>query len=185
MIFSAHTTSTLRTVLLLAGLTRLGACLLPPPFDESPPVDNLPPKILQGTLTPNPIGAPLRLQTGCVRYSFVAAIDEPNLADVVYWRFFIDYFSDPAPHLTPIQKAETNATNPQAPRLIEFGIDPNDPRFRDESPHVIELLISDRPFLTDARPPLGRAAEDDALMDNFQWAVDIEEGACPATGGQL
>lgn len=154
-------------------------CILPPPIEEGTEVKNQPPRILVETLSPPPQDLPKRMSVQCPQYRFFANVQDPDPSDTIYYRVFINYLTDLSPLDTVVVPLRPNETNPGAARLINFSIDPKHERFGPEDtkfevPHAIELLVSDRPFLTVDKDPVARAVEVDGITDSYTWPVQLE-----------
>lgn len=155
-------------------------CLLPPPVEEAEKVQNQPPRIEPDSLAPHPTDGPTELWTECENaYQFFATVTDPDVGDVIYWRRFIDYHQQRPATLT--QVGSIQKTTPGG--VIQFDIDAKDPLFDAGAPvetHIVELMISDRPFYEDtAHRPYGRAVEEGGLTDSFAWPIARQEGDCP------
>jgi len=164
------------------------ACLLPPPVEEAEEVVNLAPRIVPDSLTPDPTQGPKTLSTVCDSYSFFARITDPDRADTLYWRVFLDYHRDEAPILTEIQTLVPDANSLVSLDLIQFSVSPNDELLvgggRINETHMVELLVSDRPFNKAPIAPEGRAVEGDVgLVDSFIWTIEITDDPRPCPTG--
>jgi len=149
-------------------------CLMPPPVQEVSAPQNQPPRILKDSLSPFPAKGPYHLNTYCERYTYNAPVTDPDPDDRLYWRVFLDYATDSRPG-----DAVGGDTAPKGDTVqLSFSVSPTDARFggRLLDPHLIELFVSDRPFYTDSRDPLGRAVPEDALTDSAIWTVLLEQG---------
>lgn len=167
------------TLLAVTALSpAVGGCLLPPPIEEVAQPDNQAPRIIPDSLSPWPVEGPTQLSVECDRYAFSATLTDPDLSDALYWRVFVDYKHDP----NPGDAEEGKEITPREERFpIQFTISPEDTRFGStlETPHLIELLVSDRPFFKDERPLRGRAVPADALTDSVIWTVILTAEALP------
>lgn len=177
-------------VIVLLNLAINGAaCLLPPPVEPAAEDLNLAPRIVPESLTPDPTEGPKVMSTACESYPFFARITDPDRADTLYWRVFLDYHRDDAPALTEVQTLEPDPNSLVSFDLIQFFVSPNDDLLigggRINETHMVELLVSDRPFNETAIEPEGRViASDEGLVDSFIWTVEItdEVRPCPAGG---
>ena len=164
------------------------ACLLPPPVHEANEVINLAPRIVPDSLTPDPTEGPKTMSTACESYPFFARITDPDRTDTLYWRVFLDYHRDEAPTLTEIQTLTPDPNSLVSFDLIQFTVSPNDEHLigggRINETHMVELLVSDRPFTPDPIAPEGRVIEnEDGLMDSFIWTVEITDEVRPCPTG--
>lgn len=169
---------------LFMALTISGSagCLLPPPIEESALFKNQPPRIEPDSLTPAPTDGPKVMTTQCTSYGFFATLEDPDAGDTIYWRVFLDYNHQQVPNLLATSTAEA------APgQQITFNINPSDRRFFTSGKftelHVVELFISDRPFILDERRPYARAVPADGLTDSFVWPIALnDQDACISAG---
>jgi len=176
-------------LLALFLLLASSACLLPPPITELPTEDNLPPRIEPTSLRWDPTAGPRPMSTRCPTYRFYALVSDPDENDTIYWRVFVDYHRDP----NPLDSSDVHVLDPQpGERPLTFSVDPTtDDRFgvaegRMNEPHTVELLVADRPFFADERPPLARAVEGSGEIDSFIWTVelsDVDDPDCGVTAG--
>lgn len=174
----------------LVALGGVTGCLMPPGIEPAPDAFNQPPRIIPDSLTPDPTNGPKLMSTGCSSYPFFARITDPDRADTLYWRVFVDYHRDEAPSLSPIQTLIPDPGSLVEVDLIQFSISPNDELFSTggqpgDEPHTVELLISDRPFDSSAISPEGRVLSDDAgLTDSFIWSVHLTDDSHPCPIGE-
>ena len=124
------------------------------------------------------------LTTGCPPYLFLAQLVDPDVQDTLYWRVFINYNRQDPENLIATEVHQYVQTDNPTP--ISFSIDAQDPSFNNPVgsgiPDQVELLVSDRPFATDTREPVGRSVLDNGLSDAFIWTVYRTNDAC-ASGG--
>ena len=158
----------------------LGGCLFPAPTEEVPRPTNQPPRILLDSLFPNPHDGPVFMSTRCEPYEFFARLTDPDATDTLYWKVFFDYHRDARVLEREIFTVTLDPLD-LAP-IVSFLVDPSDSRFtafaRTSQPHTIELLVSDRPFYTDQRIPLGRAVFQEGEQDYYSWTAKIEDILC-------
>ena len=179
-------------LVILATVVVVPSCLLPPPVDEAVEVVNLAPRIVPDSLTPDPTEGPKVMSTACESYPFFARITDPDQADTLFWRVFLDYHRDEAPTLTEIQTLTPDPNSLLSVDLIQFTVSPNDELLigdgRINETHMVELLVSDRPFDADPIAPEGRViADEQGLIDSFIWTVEITDDVrpCPSGGSGL
>lgn len=180
----------LHTVLLRFGVimaVATCACVFPPPIDEGGTTRNLAPRIVAESLLPDPASQPLQMSTRCSRYDFVARVHDPDPSDAIHWRVFINYYrtADSARLATPIETVFADVADPLASRLLSFSVDPREVASgsaRPTQPNMVELFISDRPFLNDETKPVARAVEKDAGTASFIWPIEVTDAdlACPS-----
>lgn len=165
------------SVLMTAG--NVGGCLLPAPIDEATDAENRPPRLVP--VFPSPGDAPRRLDPDCPSYTFRASISDPDGGDSVCWRVFLDYHrtdNRPGSRNTPITCEEGTD---ELPAAIQFQVVPQDfpgadPLLENLNPHIVEMLVADRGFVSDASPE-GRVIEDGGLTDSFVWTVVLDNSA--------
>lgn len=109
----------------------------------------------------------------------VLQIEEPNLEDTLTARWFVDYYRNPA-----IQRQSVLPPQPQSPQPtlrsgVEFiltlnMLEPNPAA----DPHLLEVLVSDRPFDDPGRvPDLNRTLSEGANADLVSWTVVVKSMA--------
>tara|TARA_Y100001934_G_scaffold106779_1_gene131229 strand:+ start:181 stop:732 length:552 start_codon:yes stop_codon:yes gene_type:complete len=178
-------------IIFIAFALPAAGCLLPPPVDEASELVNLAPRIVPESLTPDPTEGPKVMSTACESYPFFARITDPDRNDTLYWRVFLDYHRDDAPVLTEVQVLTPDPNSLVSVDLIQFNVSPNDELLvgggRLNEPHMVELLVSDRPFNEAPIEPEGRVIQaEEGLTDSFIWTVEItdEPRPCPAGGAR-
>ncbi len=174
----------------LSILLLLTACVMPPPVEELPELQNSPPRILPNSLTPQSTSGFKRVSIRCPDVEFYASLTDPDVGDTLYWRVFLDYFADPYPLDTEVRPISPDPRGKQVSHPIFFTIDPSDERFDVHSrlgePHLVELLVADRPFYDNDREPLARTAgeenEDGEIeegeVDSFVWTLMLTDEPC-------
>jgi hypothetical protein len=164
---------------LATALMTESGCLMPPATEEVSPPSNQPPRIVPDSLAPWPANGPVHMSTLCTAYDFRAIISDPDPDDKIYWRVFVDYYRDARP-----EEASTITSSSVAGESLTaaFSISPNDTRLGglQSEPHLIELLVSDRPFYNDGRWQPGRAVPAEALTDSVTWTVVLtsDDSSC-------
>lgn len=159
------------------------ACVLPAPIDEAGEGSNRAPRIVLDTVEPDPALGPVLMSTQCANaYTFRVSVIEVDKRDTVYWRRFVDYHNRTREEIleSEVGMLLPNSAQPSAPRLISFQVSASDPYFnaRFDEPHVIEVLVADRPFIDESRP-IGRDVPPEALTDDFNWTIELTNGPCP------
>lgn len=163
----------------LVVLLSAQSCLLPPPAEEVPAVENNPPRVVPST--PNYWTGPKMMSTTCEEYRFKASVTDPDDDDALEFRVFLDYHRLDHPFGVP-----ATVFNPDENLPLEFTVNPQEfPRISGQvvtdKPHMVELLVADRPFYNDDTAPSGRAVEPDGLTASFVWTVQLthdEDQAC-------
>ena len=161
--------------MLLCG-TAGPACILPPPIDEESPDANRPPTI-------DPIfpalenGEAVRLDCNGRPEVFSAIINDENLRDSLYYRFFVDYFRLQPADLFAIEPVRVVPQPNGQARIATQQISILDPTLQERPTdvHIIELLVSDRPF-DDGNPDIpateaARIPVSGGLTASYQWSV--------------
>jgi hypothetical protein len=149
--------------------------VLPPPIDEAAPSENRPPTI--DPILPTRDTQPVQLKCDGTTTPFLASINDPDVNDTLYYRFFIDYF-----RLPDADRLATTVTRapPQreSARTAEADISANNAILaeRPTDVHVIELLVADRAF-DDGNPnvaetEIARVPIEGGLTASYLWAVN-------------
>jgi hypothetical protein len=129
------------THLALLALGLLG-CVMPPDADyvQTPP--DVAPRI--EAAAPAPYLGIVVQSADCGRL-YTANITDPDIADTLYWRWFVDYHRDTS-QISDVTKVERDPLHQTI--AVNFFVPGNDERFGalTTEPHVIELLVADRPF---------------------------------------
>lgn len=162
----------------------LGGCLAPQDIEEEVPSDeqvNHAPRIVPDQATvEGMVATRLTVQTSCDRIRFrVAAIEDQDLADDLWLRFFVDYDRgcESCRHLQDeVWLRASDAT--RALRTTEFEYELQLPL--DAGIHVVEAVVSDG-FADDT----GRTVAEGRGFDAVAWVIDVvdaESQACqPST----
>jgi hypothetical protein len=105
----------------------------------------------------------------------VLQFEEPNLEDTLTVRWFVDYYRNPAIQQQAVRPPERASPNPTLRSGSSFTLtlsmlEPNP----SASPHLVEVLVSDRPFDDPGQPTqLNRTFAADALGDLLSWTVQV------------
>ena len=112
----------------------------------------------------------------------VGAIDDPNLADTLFWRVFLNYQgrfynaiyrSNRGGGLSTIQRLEG----------VEFSLSPclDFKLFNFEGPYRVELIVTDRPFVTGSgdSAQINQLLASDAESFRVHWFVRFSPELCP------
>lgn len=179
----------------IAFLSWVGAaCVLPPPIEQAPGFANQAPRILVETLLPRPSEMPIEMTTDCADgYDFNLSVFDLDDQDSIYWRVFLDFAANrfQAEEFNLAEGEVLPSSANQGRRQVRFTVDAFDARFFSGTspfaePHVVEIIVSDRPF-SDASPLEGRrpdtAAFPEAQIDLFAWSVALSQNPCGPGGG--
>ncbi len=150
-----------------------GACILPPPVavEDQPnqePVINI--------AATSPAEARITLNLLCASCTFRLQVDDPDLGDTLYARWFLDYDlgGDGSGRLEECPQDFNPPTTPGAARdpiTCEFRVD-RFPATDTGGAHALEAWISDRPF--NNNDPLGRSTPTAANVTVRQWMVTLQ-----------
>ena len=178
----------LRQMVALISLPLLLGCLVPMPLEPEALQENQSPRYQRETLSPSPellLRYNPELTEGAPINFFVGGLSDPNRQDALYWRVFLNY---QGLYYHPIHRSNRGAGLNESLREegIRFEVDPClDFRvFESEGPHRVELIVSDRPFLSErdgeiegARP--NQDLPEDALSFTIRWFVSFSRDRCP------
>lgn len=164
--------SVARAARVALGACLLSGCLIPFPIEEQPPEINYPPYYAEGTVSPSPDRwheyDPLA--DGPVVVFDVGVVDDPNLGDVLFYRWFVD-FSAEGGGLTALGEL-----GPSERGEIRFEYPPCfERRVGGEVEHRIDLVVSDRPFLEGSAT---QAVPDDAGVLHLTWFIRLDDRLC-------
>ncbi|MCC6810411.1 MAG: hypothetical protein IT381_23470 [Deltaproteobacteria bacterium] len=156
----------------LVALVMGAACILPPPVAVEEQINNEPFVVNE---TAKPQKAFVELNLNCETCTFSLQIEDPDITDTLFYRWFFDYDTLPASDGFCSNKVQPPA-NPNADRTLVTCDVPLNSRFQDAkddgSIHTLETWIADREFLPEGLPT-GRALPDDAHVAVKQWTVRI------------
>lgn len=165
--------------LLLAG------CIIPMPIELDETEDNFAPSSDPSWISPSPAQIidfdPIQsLQRGV---SFkLGPLDDPNEADTIFWRVFLNYQgrfynaiyrSNRGGGISPSRRDEG----------ISFTLDPclDFKLFTFEGPYRVELIVTDRPFLTESGDGslINQLLSSEAQSFRVHWFIRIQQELCP------
>ena len=158
-----------------------------PIIADDPPVVNRPPAIVPGQVSP-PEGV-VTLNANCAQDLFqLGVIEEQDLQDRLFVRWFIDYDSETRPFVVQdnLVGSEQTDTSREAPSFI---LEPQSPRqfpnsiqLAPEGYHRLEAWVSDRNF--EPGDPPNRRVPDEARVDHAWWLVRFtNDTPCPEGSG--
>lgn len=141
-----------RMLPLVAIAAGLVGCVMPPdaeyigtPEDNAPAItDARPPPYLNF----------VDQATDCNRL-YSANITDPDVNDTVYYRWFVDWHRHQA-QVSDVKTVTPAQRDPQTQlAFVSFPVAGNDERFDalTSEPHIVELLVADRPFAPDPHTP--------------------------------
>jgi hypothetical protein len=161
---------------IIAIAAGLAGCVMPPDAEYVLTPPNQPPQITLSAPAPyfgivyqGPECDPLEQ-----RYS-VWVLD-PDVSDKLYWRAFVDYGTN-WPQAFTSGELDNNATA----QAIGVPVRGDDSRFGKliGVPHMIEIVVADRKFADDDRPPRGHAPEDTkGFVVSTIWTVQYVDKGC-------
>ncbi|HSP18974.1 MAG TPA: hypothetical protein VLQ79_05655 [Myxococcaceae bacterium] len=174
--------------MVLAAALALAACIIPQTdnilVEPIPEALNRPPRILEDTLQPPGRFVTVKNGSGCPNLGFVATVADPDLADTLYYDFFVD--GDLSPGFV---KQGVIGTDGQVVRSepatyeVSFAI-PNP--LQQPGDHVVEVLVADAPLVgrtpqppRPVRLPDGGTYQDASYAVSYAWTVTVVAGACP------
>ena len=156
---------------------------MPPPVDEADPATNRQPTIDPQQVDARPVTLSCNTPT-----QFFANLNDPDIDDTLYWRFFIDYYRASADDLRATDD-DVTAIPPRrgAARGVIFGVAATDATIqeRPSDVHVVELLVADREFdrpfdedtANDNSGLIGRVAITPGLTASYVWTINPVD--CP------
>lgn len=173
---------------LLAPLASLAAagCVVPMPIEAEPIEQNLPPFYITPAVTPqfnqvvefDPENADiLELRTG--------PIGDPNPGDRIFFRWFFNYTPTGFPFIAEDGPAEGQSLASLVDGAIVNRLAPcvdlTTNAFRETDLHRIEVVIADRPFVTDAddSPTPNQTIAEGGYLLRIVWFVRFDRSKCP------
>ena len=159
-----------------------------PIIAEDPPIINRPPAIVPGQVSP-PEGV-VTLNSNCAQHQFqLGVIEEQDLQDRLFVRWFIDYDSETRPFVVQdnLLGSEQTDTSREAPSFI---LEPQSPRqfpnsiqLAPDGYHRLEAWVSDRNY--EPGEPPNRRVPDEARVDHAWWLIRFtNDTPCPEGSGQ-
>lgn len=164
----------LPTIAIAAGLV---GCVMPPDAEYILAPANQPPRITAASPAPyfgvvyqGPVCDPIEQ-----RYS-VWVLD-PDLGDKLYWRSFVDYGSN-WPQAFTSGELDNAETQDNQGLSISVPVRGDDSRFGKllNVPHMVEIIVADRPFADDDRAPRGHVTS--GLSASTIWTVQYVDKDC-------
>ena len=177
------------SLLVLASVSLLfgGACLAPvdaPIADAGGAPINRAPAIAPEQTTPS--GGIVQLNANCSDQEFrIGAVDEMDLNDVLYVRWFVDYDGDAntviaQDSLLPREQVTTRRVGTSF--RLQFNSPrhfPNGLRIGSTEAHQLEAVVSDRDFVS-GQAPVNRAVPEEGRFDHVWWLlVFSDDEDCP------
>lgn len=170
----------MRRLWALLALLFPGCLLLPQDIpDAAQDMANRPPRIISDLVSPSAEQTVVVLNSNCLEHRFYAHVTDPD-ADIIYYRFFINYHFEPQPY---DNGGVFTSNNGGEPVQIESYL-PGSGLFNYEAAvdqgfdfDVVELLISDRPFAKfpssadENIDPSYREVTIDGLIDSYTWII--------------
>jgi hypothetical protein len=157
-----------------------------PILAANPPITNRPPAIVPGQV--NPSEGVVTLNANCAEHEFrLGVIEEQDLGDRIFVRWFIDYDADTRPFVVQdnLLGSEQTDTAREAP---SFTLQPDYTRHFPQgflvAPngyHVLEAWVADRNF--EPGDPPNRKLPDVARLDKAWWLIRFtQDTPCPEAG---
>ncbi len=183
-------------------VTSLTACLIPQEdqiITELPEAANRPPRILQDNVKPEQRESTARVGTGCPRVRFEVDVDDPNAADRINARWFIDpndrYVAEPGKPV--VQGNPGLASGGSTVRTLQANTQFLTQLASFRGVHRVEVVVTDGEFIeserVDAnndpvpyldvfrpvfRSSTGEIIPVEAYRDEFVWLVDVDTAPC-------
>ena len=142
----------------IAIATSTGACIIPPDLEPAADVPDAgpssPPVILSASPAPDfSFPGPIQLKRADARILALEVVDN-DLGDSLFVRLYVDYNRAPTNAPTPPWADCQSASTNQAVRIINCPTNAlcTPIGTEDTNDHVLEALVSDRPFILDSDP---------------------------------
>jgi hypothetical protein len=169
-----------RAVLSMVGGMQV-ACLIPPDLEPSSQDagSGSPPVILSAQPIEFAFPGPILLERGDQRF-LTLEVQDGDRTDTLFVKLYVDYNRPPANLPTPSFNECQAAPNDMATRFIQCPVNSlcNPIDEGDQGDHVLEAMVSDRPFISDADPeafgqPPYRAVADpeEASTSTNSWVM--------------
>lgn len=173
-------------LMMFATLASLAGCVVPMPIEPEPVEQNLPPFYLTPSVSPpfnqliefDPeLAEALELRTG--------PIGDPNPGDRIFFRWFFNYLPNGFPFIAeegpPEGRSLASLVDGAIVNRLTPCIDLTTNAFRETDLHRIEVVIADRPFVSDVegtQTPNQTVAEGGYLL-RIVWFVRVDRSKCP------
>ncbi|MEL6546397.1 MAG: hypothetical protein AAFQ82_17355 [Myxococcota bacterium] len=183
-----------RALVAVGIMVLASGCLLPPPIEPEAEFGNQAPRVIDSSIFPATVNVPIDLSTQCSQQDqtepFFLDVFDADAQDTIYWRVFVDWSEDTLQFerfQTDIEQIDVLPSEAEdGRRTLRADILGSDARFQTglnplDRPHVIEFVISDRPFSDDpltAREPVGSTAQ----TTLWQWTVRLNDEPCTLGG---
>ena len=162
------------------------SCVIPMPVEQDVTEENFAPSYDPTWVAPNPaqvIDYDPQLNSERSIIFDVGAMSDPNQADTLFWRVFLNYQgrfynaiyrSNRGGGLSPAQRIEG----------ISFSLSPclDFKLFNFEGPYRVELIVTDRPFIssdTGESAFINQLIASDAKSFRVHWFVRFPQELCP------
>ncbi len=164
----------------------LAACLLPQDdtllVDIPPPV-NQPPAILEDQVQPSSRLFTVDGGPGCPDLVFIAPVEDPDVADVLYFDFYVDSEADTGQVAQGTVPPSGSAIRAQAATYtVDFA---NPGPVQTPGTHFVEVLVADGPLVNGVPLPRtvalpdGGTRTDATFAVSYTWLVTVSGGPCP------
>jgi len=151
----------------------LVGCVMPPDAEYVLTPANQPPRITSAS--PTPYVAIVYQSPACepIEQLYSVSVRDPDLTDTIYWRAFVDYSTN-----STFASGQLDNADQDLP--IPFPVRGDDSRFRKAMgvPHIVEIIVADRPFADDDRAPRAHALLNGGFTASTIWAVQYSDTSC-------
>ena len=168
----------------IISLTLCTGCVVPMPVELDDTEENFAPSYDPTWITPTPaqvIDYDPQLSGERSILFDVGAVTDPNQADTLFWRVFLNYQgrfynaiyrSNRGGGLSPSQRTEG----------ISFALSPclDFKLFNFEGPYRVELIVTDRPFISDSGESafINQLIAEDAQSFRVHWFIRFPQELC-------
>ena len=168
----------------LCGAFGLTGCLVPAPIEEEIVAPNYPPVFAPETVRPpfeQEITYDPEVSAEPITFD-IPDITDVDLSDRAYWRWFINYDARFLPGIFAAGPTQ-GGTPVDGKTRISLSLLPCEDlaRFQERTLHRVEVLVSDRPFLTDDETTVARNQRlpPDAGHFRIVWFISVDPSTCP------
>jgi hypothetical protein len=163
---------------LAASTLLFAACLLPQEDNilvDLPPPLNRPPRIVESEVQPASRIFSLDGGTGCPELVFSAPAEDPDIADILFYDFYVDASSTVVAQGT-LSASGTAERTEQARYAVSFAT-PGPVQV--PGTHLVEVLVNRIPLPRTVALPDGGTRVDPTFAVSYAWQVTVTGGPCP------